>query len=222
MKPQPNHTMTAKRKFAQQMRDHPTKAEAHLWQFLSNGQLGYKFRRQQILQGFIIDFYCPSARLGVEVDGSIHLEVETAAKDEACETTLAKKDVAILRFINDEVFDTPQRVLNLIRAECEHRQATLKQVFFDLKNSSKYSSSSSRREISVQNYGQFPVGPCIAPFSVQSISEEIAAQNVRAFTQKLAQLARQKKFPAEPDHRPIPERVNSQRWALQEWLKRKA
>ena len=55
------------------MRCEPTPSEKRLWQKLRQKQLlGFKFRRQQAIDRFIVDFYCAKARLVVEVDGGIH------------------------------------------------------------------------------------------------------------------------------------------------------
>ncbi len=66
---------------AQQMRRQPTGAEAKLWCFLRAGRLkGLHFRRQQVIDGFIADFYCHSAGLVIELDGAVHqaqLEYDT-------------------------------------------------------------------------------------------------------------------------------------------------
>ncbi len=58
---------------ARLLRRRATEAEAILWDALRSRRLGgYKFRRQHSLAAFIVDFYCPSVRLVVEVDGGIH------------------------------------------------------------------------------------------------------------------------------------------------------
>lgn len=57
---------------ARGMRKQPTPAEAHLWQALRGSALGVRFRRQHPVGRFILDFWCPEARLVVEVDGEIH------------------------------------------------------------------------------------------------------------------------------------------------------
>ena len=57
---------------AHTMRQAPTDSEARLWRALRSSQLGVAFRRQVPLLGFIADFYAPSARLIVEVDGGYH------------------------------------------------------------------------------------------------------------------------------------------------------
>jgi len=60
------------------MRQAPTDSEARLWRALHSSQLGVAFRRQVPLLGFIADFYAPSARLVVEVDGGYHARRATA------------------------------------------------------------------------------------------------------------------------------------------------
>ena len=57
---------------AREMRRNPTPSEARLWQALRGRRLGVKFRRQHPLGSFVVDFYCASRRLVVEVDGSVH------------------------------------------------------------------------------------------------------------------------------------------------------
>ena len=63
---------------AHTMRQAPTDSEARLWRALRSSQLGVAFRRQVPLLGFIADFYAPSARLIVEVDGGYHARRTTA------------------------------------------------------------------------------------------------------------------------------------------------
>jgi len=63
---------------AHTMRQAPTDSEARLWLALRSSQLGVAFRRQVPLLGFIADFYAPSARLIVEVDGGYHAHRVTA------------------------------------------------------------------------------------------------------------------------------------------------
>src|SRR5206468_9307636 len=58
---------------ARELRDNPTPAERHAWTLLRNrGILGLKFRRQHVLHGFIVDFYCPSERIVIELEGNVH------------------------------------------------------------------------------------------------------------------------------------------------------
>jgi len=62
-----------KRELATQMRREMTASENLLWQHLRANRLdGLHFRRQQVVDGFMVDFYCHAARLVVEVDGAVH------------------------------------------------------------------------------------------------------------------------------------------------------
>jgi len=58
-----------------------TLAETVLWGYVSGNQLGVKFRRQHPISNYIADFYCHSAGLVIEIDGSIHDEPEVLQND---------------------------------------------------------------------------------------------------------------------------------------------
>ena len=78
-----------------------TPAENVLWEELRANKLGVHFRRQQVIQGFIVDFYCHKAGLVIEVDGDIHdLQKE---EDERREKVLSALGLRVVRFRNDEV-----------------------------------------------------------------------------------------------------------------------
>jgi very-short-patch-repair endonuclease len=95
---------------AQQLRRQPTPAEARLWSALSRRQLaGLKFRRQHPVGRFIVDFYCPSHQLVIEVDGAIH--TQQVAYDEARTEQLRSFGYRVLRFTNQEVLSDLQTVL---------------------------------------------------------------------------------------------------------------
>ena len=67
---------------ARSMRKEPTKAEEILWKALRNRKVNnLKFRRQQHIEGFILDFYCQEFCLGVEVDGGYHQTEEQRTSD---------------------------------------------------------------------------------------------------------------------------------------------
>ena len=86
---------------AKELRREMTPAEKRLWQQVRAKKLGVRFRRQQIIQGFIVDFYCHKAALVVEVDGDIHdLQEEEDARREK---VLGELGLRIVRFRNDEV-----------------------------------------------------------------------------------------------------------------------
>ena len=93
---------------AKKLRKNLTPAEAILWQALRNKQLGgLRFRRQHPVGNFILDFYCPSRKLVVEVDGEIHCD--RTDYDDARTNKLAEYGYIVLRFSNERVMnDLPQ------------------------------------------------------------------------------------------------------------------
>jgi very-short-patch-repair endonuclease len=78
-----------------------TLAEKILWEELRANKLGVHFRRQQVIAGFIVDFYCHKSALVVEVDGDVHdLQQEEDARREKALSALGLK---VVRFKNDEI-----------------------------------------------------------------------------------------------------------------------
>src|SRR6185437_16391480 len=85
--------------FAREMRKAPTDAEKKLWSLLRRGQLdGYHFRRQVPIAGFIVDFCCISAGLGVEADGGQHYDEQGKEYDQRRSVALLSKGIRLLRF----------------------------------------------------------------------------------------------------------------------------
>ena len=98
------------------LRNHSTAAEAVLWRILKGKQLeGLKFRRQQGIGPYIVDFYCPKLKLAIELDGEVH---DTRSDyDEQRSAFLAKeKGICVLRFENRTVFDSPWRIIDEIES----------------------------------------------------------------------------------------------------------
>jgi len=102
------------------MRKDATDAETLLWHLLRDRQLlGYKFRRQHVIEGYIADFYCHEAGLVVEVDGGGHTEEEQARYDAERNLHLQALGLRVIRFWNDEVLKDTVDVLQEIAAELE-------------------------------------------------------------------------------------------------------
>ena len=98
---------------ARHLRQQLTPAEANLWEALRGRQLGgLKFRRQHPVGRFIVDFYCPSCKLVIEVDGSIHARQQ--AYDRVRTDQLQTFGYCVLRFTNDEVMNDLATVLSRI------------------------------------------------------------------------------------------------------------
>ncbi len=89
-----------------------TPAEKILWQELRANKLGVHFRRQQVIAGFVVDFYCHKVALVIEVDGDIHdLQQEEDARREK---VLSEMGLRIVRFGNDEVMKNLSAVVGKI------------------------------------------------------------------------------------------------------------
>lgn len=95
---------------AKAMRQEMSEAEAKLWQHLRAGRLnGYKFRRQQPMGNYIVDFMCVTPKLIVEADGGQH--TEQAAYDHARTAYLNSLGFTVLRFWNHEILQQTNDVL---------------------------------------------------------------------------------------------------------------
>ena len=103
-----------KLKFARDMRLRPTPAEAALWERLRMGRLGFKFRRQAIVRGYIVDFWCPQVRLVVEADGAGHFTAKGRAWDWQRDHALAALGILTMRFRNERILDDQQAVCSEI------------------------------------------------------------------------------------------------------------
>jgi very-short-patch-repair endonuclease len=107
---------------AKEMRQNMTPAEKKLWQRLRAGRLeGFHFRRQQIIDGYIIDFYCHAAGLVVEVDGDIHLEQQEYDRER--DKHLSARGLRVLRFYNTDVNKDIEAVLEVILKACREEDA---------------------------------------------------------------------------------------------------
>ena len=111
----PGQTVTKEKlQRAKELRRDMTPAEKILWQELRGNKLGVHFRRQQIIAGFIVDFYCHKAGLVVEVDGDVHdLQQEDDARREK---VLSEMGLRIVRFGNEEVMKNLSAVVGKVRA----------------------------------------------------------------------------------------------------------
>ena len=102
---------------AKELRCEMTPQEARLWERVrNNGLAGLHFRRQQVVDGFILDFYCHRAAVVVELDGPIHLQ--QAVQDEERSRWLQARGLHVIRIANDEVEADIEKVLALIAATC--------------------------------------------------------------------------------------------------------
>lgn len=112
------HNRKYLKQFRKNLRTNGTSAEATLWKFLQKSQLeGRKFRRQHSVGDYILDFYCPSERLAIELDGAHHFQTAGFLKDQERSKYIESLNIRILRFENNEVFKGIEAVLERIRFE---------------------------------------------------------------------------------------------------------
>ena len=102
-----------KKKFARTLRKEQTKTEKMVWELIRNRKFkGFKFRRQHVVEGFILDFYCHELRLGIELDGLIHLRRKDY--DELRQEIIESEGIKIIRLTNKEISDNKRSVLKKI------------------------------------------------------------------------------------------------------------
>ena len=98
-----------------ELRNNLTPAEVVLWNALKNSQLmGRKFRRQHSIENYIADFYCPSEKLIIELDGQYHYLPGTPEQDFVRDERLNELGYTIVRFENKLVFQNMTGLLELI------------------------------------------------------------------------------------------------------------
>jgi very-short-patch-repair endonuclease len=114
---EPIHNFKYLESFRKELRNNSTSAEATLWKSLKSKQLGEKFRRQHSIGNFVLDFYCPSCRLAVELDGAPHFTEEGMKHDAERKKFLMDKQIRVIRFENARVFENIDEVLSEIRRE---------------------------------------------------------------------------------------------------------
>jgi very-short-patch-repair endonuclease len=85
----------------QTLRNRLTPEEAILWNRLKNNHLGHKFRRQHSIGRFVVDFYCPSKKIVIELDGSQHLDNEEYDKERT--EYFESLKIKVIRFWNSDV-----------------------------------------------------------------------------------------------------------------------
>lgn len=107
-----NKVKPEKKIYAKQLRNNPTIAEVELWRYLCKKQMGIRIKRQNILRGYIADFYAPRAHLVIEVDGEYHQQDKEY--DQIRDRALADVGIQTLRFSNDEVLNKTNDVLSCI------------------------------------------------------------------------------------------------------------
>ncbi len=109
------HNRKELKPYRKELRNNLTPAEVTLWLELKGKQLeGRKFRRQHSVGSYILDFYCPSERLCIELDGAQHFTEEGMAYDQERTEYLNSLNIRVIRFKNLDVFERMEMVLSEI------------------------------------------------------------------------------------------------------------
>ena len=104
-------------KIAKRLRKTSTDAEALLWSYLRNKQLdGLKFRRQQPIGKYVVDFVCQEKKIVIELDGGLHSKAKP--RDKQRDDWLRKEGYKVLRIWNKELFEDLEAALEFISANC--------------------------------------------------------------------------------------------------------
>ena len=108
------------KEFSRKLRNNSTLGEILLWKQLRGGKIrGYTFNRQKPLANYIVDFYCKSLRLVIEVDGGYHFEEEQQILDKERQQILEEMQLNFLRFHDEEVRKDMPQVLQKIEEYIE-------------------------------------------------------------------------------------------------------
>ena len=100
------------------LRHNTTSAEAIMWTELKGRKINNRqWRRQHSVGPFIIDFYCPALKLGIELDGAPHYAAGGAEADEARTQFLNNHGIRIIRFENKDIWTSLEGVLEIIDKE---------------------------------------------------------------------------------------------------------
>ena len=103
---------------SQNLRSNMTEAESILWRRIRRGWIKkMQFYRQKPIGRYIVDFYCPKAKLIIEIDGGQHYEVINIKADRIKTEYLEKSGFKVLRFTNIDVLKNLENVLNKIWEE---------------------------------------------------------------------------------------------------------
>lgn len=103
------------KEFSRSLRKNMIDAERLLWERLRGKQIkGYQFYRQKIIGNYIVDFYCPKAKLVIELDGGQHYSTEGKERDRKRDAYITHLGLSVLRFSDRDVFENMQGMLEKI------------------------------------------------------------------------------------------------------------
>ena len=102
------------------LRNRPTPSEELMWNYIGQGQLGLKFRRQHPASIYVLDFYAHKLKLAIEIDGGIHSCQDVKRNDMERQRHLETLGISFLRFSNEKVLMNIQVVLEEIKIKIKH------------------------------------------------------------------------------------------------------
>ncbi len=134
------------------LRKNQTDAERKLWLVLRNRQLeGTKFRRQFPIGRYILDFYSPECKIGIEANGSQHYETQGRKKDELRAKELSKYGIEILRFSDLDILNNIEGVYETIVKTVKDGKGGFPSSFFSPKGRSNLQKRGCYGKIKINN-----------------------------------------------------------------------
>ncbi len=115
-----------------ELRNNPTKQERTLWKYLNKSQLGYKFRRQQPIGNYVVDFFCSELNLIIELDGGQHNEIQNIEYDKKRTEFLNNNGYRVLRIWNNDIDNNIEGVIEYIKMNLTPPPNPLPQVAGEL------------------------------------------------------------------------------------------
>ena len=106
------------KQYSNELRKEMTDAERIMWKYIRRKQIkNLQFYRQKIIENYIVDFYCPAAKIVIEIDGGQHFEPQAIYRDKLRDERLKSSGLKILRFNNFEILNNMEGVYEKILAE---------------------------------------------------------------------------------------------------------
>ena len=106
------------------LRNNMPDAEVILWSRIQRRQLlDYRFRRQYSVGNYVLDFYCPRLKFGIELDGDSHFREGAKQYDEQRQAYIESFGIRVVRFLNTDVYDNLDGVLEVLVSEIQARKS---------------------------------------------------------------------------------------------------
>jgi very-short-patch-repair endonuclease len=115
---------TSEKNNRRRLRNNMPAAEVLLWARLKGRQLlRCKFRRQYSVGAYVLDFYSPEIKLGIELDGESHFQGSAPDHDQQRQEFIESFGIKVVRFLNPDVYENMEGVLEVIAREVNRRRA---------------------------------------------------------------------------------------------------